>query len=111
MTGSKERLETYYSEMEEGKLLHLAKYEFGDLDFDAKGSHARLDFGTARNWTAASDQFWCTLSATSGDKNAASNVFVTVDPNASGIDRTAIITLSTADGKGTYKVKVFQSRY
>jgi len=36
MTGSKERLETYYSEMEEGKLLHLAKYEFGDLDFDAK---------------------------------------------------------------------------
>ena len=82
-----------------------------NLDFDAKGSHARLDFGTARNWTAASDQFWCTLSATSGDKNAASNVFVTVDPNASGVDRTAVITLSTADGKGTYKVKVFQSRY
>ena len=82
-----------------------------NLDFDAKGSHARLDFGTARNWTAASDQFWCTLSATSGDKNAASHVFVTVDPNASGVDRTAVITLSTADGKGTYKVKVFQSRY
>lgn len=82
-----------------------------NLDFDAKGSHARLDFGTARNWTAASDQPWCTLSATSGDKNAASNVFVTVDPNASGVDRTAIITLNTADGKGTYKVKVFQSRY
>ena len=82
-----------------------------NLDFDAKGSHARLDFGTARNWTAASDQSWCTLSATTGDKNAANNVYVTVEPNATGSDRTAKITLSTADGKGTYTVKVFQSRY
>lgn len=33
MAASKEKLETYYSAMDEGKLLHLAKYEFGDLEF------------------------------------------------------------------------------
>lgn len=36
MSVSKEALEAYYSGMDEGKLLHLAKYEFGDLDFAAK---------------------------------------------------------------------------
>lgn len=81
------------------------------VDFEAKGSHKRFEFATARDWTAESDQEWCTLSSTSGVGNQTGDVFVTVDPNETGADRWANITLKTTDGKGSFTVKVFQSRY
>jgi hypothetical protein len=36
MSVSKDELESYYSSMDEGRLLRLAKYEFNDLEFAAK---------------------------------------------------------------------------
>ena len=81
------------------------------VDFSAKGDHKRLEFGTARSWTAESDQDWCDLSHYNGGPNDTGDVFVTVDPNDTGEDRWANITLRTTDGKGEYTVKVFQSRY
>jgi hypothetical protein len=34
---------------------------------------------------------------------------VTVDPNSTGVSRTAIITFTTADGKGSVTTTVFQA--
>ena len=92
-----------------------------NLDFNKAPQTRSLEFGTARNWIAVSGEpSWCTLSkvpeamepkdTVSGDINATGSIKVTVNENTTGIDRTATIKLSTADGKGTYDVKVFQSK-
>ena len=83
-----------------------------NLDFSKAADHKRLELGTARNWTAASGASWCNLSQTAGTMSDAENgVYVDVSENNTGANRETFITLKTKDGKGTSKVRVFQSRY
>lgn len=82
-----------------------------NLHFEAKGSAKVFEFASARAWTATSSESWCTLDKTSGSGNDTGNVYVTVDPNSTGADRKAIITLKTTDEKGYFEVEVVQSRY
>jgi len=77
-----------------------------NLDFSAEGQYKTLNLAVARSWTASSDQDWCSVKPGSD-----SLVYVTVDPNTTGEDREAEITYTTADGNGSDKTKVIQSRF
>lgn len=81
-----------------------------ELDFSKSSGYKKLEMATCRNWVAESDKTWCQLSRTSGGRNDVGDIYVTVDENTTGDNREAYITLKTADGKGTFKVKVFQAR-
>ncbi|MDR0247556.1 MAG: leukocidin family pore-forming toxin, partial [Burkholderiales bacterium] len=66
-----------------------------DIDFNSHGSYKTIDLSVARNWTASCDQPWCYVTPTSGTR-ANTRLNVTVDPNATGGDRTATVTAKTA---------------
>ncbi len=81
-----------------------------NLDFSAAGQFKSLDLAVSRNWTASSNQAWCRVEPASGT-GTNPHVNVTVDPNTGGSSRTAVITFSTEDGKGSDTTTVFQSQY
>lgn len=85
-----------------------------DLEFNAAGAFQTMRIGTCNRWTASSDSSWCHINNTSGTpSDGGSSIRVTVDPNTTGADRTAYITLSTTNAakNESIKVEVFQSRY
>ena len=85
-----------------------------DLEFNAAGAFQTMKIGTCNSWTASSDSSWCHIEKTSGTpSDGGSSIRVTVDPNTTGADRTAYITLSTTNAaqNESIKVEVFQSRY
>ena len=71
------------------------------------GASITLNFTTNVSWTASSDQDWCKLSETEGEKGT-QNLSVAVDKNINTEDRTATITLNA--GKATKTVTVAQYR-
>lgn len=82
----------------------------GKLNFTKAAGDKELEIACARDWEASSDSDWCTLTALSGTKadlDAGEFPMVQVTANDTGANRTAWITLKTADGKGETKVKVF----
>ncbi len=79
------------------------------LDFRAAADVANVDIAASRNWTASSNQPWCTVSPASGTKDAPWT-HVTVDKNDTGTERQATVTVRAADGKGEMKIIVFQAR-
>lgn len=81
------------------------------LTFYAEGGRERLMMATFRDWTAESDSAWCQINLTSGSADDIDNVIVNVDENTTGENRTAYITLKTADGKGSCRVRVFQAMH
>lgn len=81
-----------------------------NLSFKATPGCVPVDVTVTRDWKATSSQSWCTLSPTSGGADNP-RTYVTVDRNTTGADRTATVTIRTADGKGEAKIAVFQSRY
>lgn len=82
-----------------------------NVDFSAAGQYKSLDIGVSRNWTAtSSDSSWCRVDPTSGTGNDL-HINVTVDPNNTGASRKTTIVFSTADGKATDTMTVFQSQY
>jgi hypothetical protein len=81
-----------------------------DIDFNNTGSYKTIDLAVARDWTVSCDQPWCHVTPMSGNRNS-TRINVTVDPNTTGDDRTAIVTAKTVDGKDQASMTVFQSRY
>lgn len=59
---------------------------------DDEGGDVQISFTTNQGWTASSDQAWCKLSATSGDKGSLT-LTATIEKNTTPEDRTATITL------------------
>jgi hypothetical protein len=81
-----------------------------NLDFTAAGQYKALDIAVSRNWVVSSDQPWCRVEPASGTA-ANTRVNITVDPNATGANRTAAVSFATADGRGSDTMVVFQSQY
>lgn len=81
-----------------------------NVDFTAAGQYKALDIAVSRNWTASSNQSWCQVAPASGTGSDL-HLTITVDPNSTGARRTATITYTTTDGKGSDTTIVSQSQY
>ncbi|MGP1420966.1 MAG: leucine-rich repeat protein [Tannerella sp.] len=75
------------------------------LDFTFAGETKPVTVNASRAWTAASDQTWLTLSASSGSGTATINVTVTANPGT--MPRTAKVTFTS--GSITREVNVIQA--
>lgn len=85
-----------------------------DEDFSAREEARRIDVGTSRLWSAkvVDGGSWCTLDDQVVDINGGKNsIVVNVAKNDTGASRTAIVRLTTNDGKGSCDVKIYQARY
>ena len=78
-----------------------------ELTFTAKAEAKSLDITSNTAWTATSSASWAKINAASGNGNA--QVTVTAEENTAITQRSATITIKTADGKATATVKVTQS--
>ena len=78
-----------------------------NMDFTAKTESKTFTVTSNSDWTATSDASWVKLNASSGNGNA--QVTVTTEENTTITQRSATITIKTADGKATATVKVTQS--
>ena len=85
----------------------------GQMDFTKNGESRAMTLVSALEWTASSSAEWLHVDEGNGQKTEASGVpiHVTVDPNDSGADRKATVTLRSTDGTETQTLNVFQSRY
>ncbi|MDD2557666.1 MAG: BACON domain-containing protein [Desulfuromonas sp.] len=81
-----------------------------NLEFSAAGQSKPLDISVARSWTAFSNRTWCNVDPARNTGNN-SRINVTVAPNTTGENRTAVITYTTVDGNGSDTTTVFQSQY
>ncbi|MDD2557668.1 MAG: BACON domain-containing protein [Desulfuromonadaceae bacterium] len=81
-----------------------------DINFGAAGQSKPLDISVARSWTAASDQDWCEVDPANNTGNN-SRINITVAPNTTGKNRSAVITYKTVDGNGSDTTTIFQSQY
>ncbi len=85
-----------------------------DEDFSAREEARRIDVGTSRLWSAkvVDGGSWCTLDDQVVDINGGKNsIVVNVAKNDTGASRTAIVRLTTNDGKESCDVKIYQARY
>ena len=78
-----------------------------ELTFTANTESKSLDVTSNTAWTAASGASWAKLNKTNGCGNA--QIAVTAEENTAITQRSATITIKTADGKATATVKVTQS--
>ena len=78
-----------------------------ELTFTAKAEAKSLDITSNIAWTATSSASWAKINAASGNGNA--QVTVTAEENTTITQRSATVTIKTADGKATATVKVTQS--
>ena len=78
-----------------------------ELTFTANTESKSLDVTSNTVWTAASGASWAKLNKTNGSGNA--QIAVTAEDNTAITQRSATITIKTADGKATATVKVTQS--
>ena len=78
-----------------------------ELTFTAKAEAKSLDITSNTAWTATSSASWAKINAASGNGNA--QVTVTAEENTAITQRSATVTIKTADGKATATVKVTQS--
>ena len=78
------------------------------MQLEAMGGEVNLNFHSPKNWTASSNQEWCTLSTTTGVMGDAS-IVANVEENLAVSTREAIITLM-ADGL-TQMVQISQTGY
>ena len=78
-----------------------------ELTFTAKAEAKSLDITSNIAWTATSSASWVKINAASGNGNA--QVTVTAEENTTITQRSATVTIKTADGKATATVKVTQS--
>ena len=77
------------------------------LTFTANTESKSLDVTSNTAWTAASGASWAKLNKTNGSGNA--QIAVTAEENTAITQRSATITIKTADGKASATVKVTQS--
>ena len=78
-----------------------------ELTFTANTESKSLDVTSNTAWTAASSASWAKLNKTNGSGNA--QIAVTAEENTAITQRSATITIKTADGKASATVKVTQS--
>ena len=78
-----------------------------ELTFTANTESKSLDVTSNTAWTAASGASWAKLNKTNGSDNA--QIAVTAEENTAITQRSATITIKTADGKASATVKVTQS--
>lgn len=78
-----------------------------ELTFTADTESKSLDVTSNTAWTAASGASWAKLNKTNGSGNA--QIAVTAEENTAITQRSATVTIKTADGKATATVKVTQS--
>ena len=78
-----------------------------ELTFTANTESKSLDVTSNTAWTAASGASWAKLNKTNGSGNA--QIAVTAEENTAITQRSATITIKTADGKANATVKVTQS--
>ena len=78
-----------------------------ELTFTAKAEAKSLNVTSNIAWTATSSASWAKINAASGNGNA--QVTVTAEENTAITQRSATVTIKTADGKATATVKVTQS--
>ncbi len=78
-----------------------------ELTFTANTESKFLDVTSNTAWTAASGASWAKLNKTNGSGNA--QIAVTAEENTAITQRSATITIKTADGKASATVKVTQS--
>ena len=78
-----------------------------ELTFTANTESKSLDVTSNTAWTAASGASWAKLNKTNGSGNA--QIVVTAEENTAITQRSATITIKTADGKASATVKVTQS--
>ena len=75
------------------------------IQASVEGGEVQISFTTNKAWTASSNQSWCTLSATSGEKGSAS-ITIKLAENTTFSDRTAQITIKA--GTATQTVRLTQ---
>ena len=78
-----------------------------ELTFTAKSESKTFSIASNTAWTATSSAPWAKINAASGSGNA--QVVVTAEENTAITQRSATITIKTADGKASATVKVTQS--
>ena len=78
-----------------------------ELTFTAKSESKAFSIASNTAWTATSSAPWAKINASSGSGNA--QVVVSAEENTAITQRSATITIKTADGKATATVKVTQS--
>ena len=78
-----------------------------ELTFTAKAEAKSLDITSNTAWTATSSASWAKINAASGNGNA--QVTVTAEENTTITQRSATVSIKTADGKASATVKVTQS--
>ena len=78
-----------------------------ELTFTANTEAKSLNVTSNTAWTAASGASWTKLNKTNGSGNA--QIAVTAEENTAITQRSATVTIKTADGKATATVKVTQS--
>ena len=78
-----------------------------ELTFTANTESKSMDVTSNTAWTAASGASWAKLNKTNGSGNA--QIAVTAEENTAITQRSATITIKTADGKASATVKVTQS--
>lgn len=72
-----------------------------------EGETANFTFTASGSWSARSNTTWCTVSPASGGKGAAA-ISVTIAPNTTGTDRSAIIYISVANQKDRARLQIKQ---
>ena len=78
-----------------------------ELTFTAKSESKAFSIASNTAWTATSSAPWAKINAASGSGNA--QVVVSAEENTAITQRSATVTIKTADGKATATVKVTQS--
>ena len=78
-----------------------------ELAFTAKSESKTFSIASNTAWTATSSAPWAKINAASGNGNA--QVVVSAEENTAITQRSATVTIKTADGKATATVKVTQS--
>ena len=78
-----------------------------ELTFTAKSESKTFSIASNTAWTATSSAPWAKINAASGSGNA--QVVVSAEENTAITQRSATVTIKTADGKATATVKVTQS--
>ena len=78
-----------------------------ELTFTAKSESKTFSIASNTAWTATSSAPWAKINAASGSGNA--QVVVSAEENTAITQRSATITIKTADGKASATVKVTQS--
>ena len=78
-----------------------------ELTFTAKSESKTFSIASNTAWTATSSAPWAKINAASGSGNA--QVVVSAEENTAITQRSATVTIKTADGKASATVKVTQS--